>query len=366
MDEKRTILLTGTGTIGRELLLEFVRGTSHKVFVLMRGKGKRDARARANLLFEKLDLSGEEQSRVEILDGDAAEKDFALNAETIAQLTNELDFIVHTAAATSLTADEILCESVNVGGTKNALALAENCLKNGKLRRFVHLSTAFVVGANNDLHLIPENDLPDALNHFNFYEKSKYEAEKLVRENIKNGFPATIFRPAMVVGDTETGWTRDYNVIYPLVRILASGYIKVFPADPNGFVHLSPISFVVRAIAESLENDWTRGETFNLTANAPPTVADLFACESFFPANAARPQLCSPDEFDWNKCAARERELLESVEFCLPYFNSRLTFETANAARLVKLPKIDADYLNLLGRFAAESGYLRQAREAHS
>ena len=365
MNEKHTILLTGTGTIGRELLLEFVRGTANKIFVLMRDKGKRDAKARANLLFEKLELTQEETSRIEILRGDAAQKDFALDAEIIAKLTKELDFIVHTAAATSLTADEILCETANVGGTKNALSLAENCLKNGKLRCFVHLSTAFVAGAAEaDLHLIPENDLPDAPKHFNFYEKSKYEAEKLVWAQMKSGFPATIFRPAMVVGDTETGWTRDFNVIYPLVRILATGYIKSFPADSNGFVHLSPINFVVRAIAESLEKDWTRGACFNLTASSPPTVADLFACESFFPDGAARPQLCSPDKFDWQNCAARERELLESAAFCLPYFNSRLLFETANAARLVTLPKIDADYLNLLGRYAARSGYLRHQKSA--
>ncbi len=103
----------------------------------------------------------------------------------------------------------------------------------------------------------------------------------------------------------------------------------------------------MRAIAESLEEDWTKGKTLNLTANAPPTVADLFACESFFPKGSLRPRLCLPEEFDWNDCVARERELLESVEFCLPYFNSRLLFETANAVRLVKLPKIDADYLDL-------------------
>ena len=113
----------------------------------------------------------------------------------------------------------------------------------------------------------------------------------------------------MVVGDTETGWTRDFNVIYPLVRILASGYIKSFPADSNSFVHLSPINFVVRAIAKSLENDWTCGATFNLTATAPPTVADLFACESFFPDGAARPQICPPDVFDWQNCAGAGKRI---------------------------------------------------------
>ena len=167
MNEKRTILLTGTGTIGRELLLEFVRGTADKIFVLMRDKGKRDAQTRANLLFEKLELTSEETSRVEILRGDAAQENFALDVGTIAQLVRELDFIVHTAAVTSLIADEILCETVNVGGTKNAISLAESCLENGKLRRFVYLSTAFVAGASaTDLHLIPENDLPDAPEYF--------------------------------------------------------------------------------------------------------------------------------------------------------------------------------------------------------
>ena len=361
MRTKRAILLTGTGTIGRELLLAFTRGTAHQIFVLMRGKGKRDAAARANLLFEKLGLTTEETSRIRVLTGDAAEKDFALDGETIAELTGELDFIVHTAAATSLTADEFLCETVNVGGTKNALHLAESCRKNGRLRRFIHLSTAFVVGENSGAGA-SEDELPTAPQHLNFYEKSKYEAEKLVRTAMKHDLPAAVFRPAMVVGDTETGWTRDYNVIYPLVRILASGYISRFPADPDALVHLTPINFVVRAIAESLENDWTNGVTFNLTAPAPPTVADLFACESFFPKNAARPSLCEPQTFDWENCPARERELLESVAFCLPYFNSRRLFETKNAARFGELPKTDADYLNLLGRYAADSGYLRRAR----
>ncbi len=359
MRKNQTILLTGTGTIGGELLFALLRGTSNKVFVLMRGKGKQNFTERAALLFGKLDLNSDEISRIEILNGDVTKKDFALDAETIAKLTDELDFIIHTAATTSLTADEILCETVNVGGTRNALELAENCFKNGKLRRFVHLSTAFVAG-NDSLSEVPEDELPDSPRHLNFYEKSKYEAEKIVRSAIKENLPATIFRPSMVVGDTKTGWTRDFNVIYPLIRILSSGYIKHFPANPNGFVHLAPINFVVEAIKESLEQDWTIGKTFNLTSPAPVTVADLFACKSFFQTVGQQPKLDLPEKFDWQKCTARETELLESVAFCFPYFNSRHSFETANTAMLTDLPKTDGDYLNLLGNFALESGYLRK------
>ena len=362
MDKKsRTILLTGTGTIGGELLLALLRGTSNKVFVLMRGKGKFDFQKRAALLFEKLGLNNEEISRIKILNGDVSEKDFALSEETINKFVNQLDFIIHTAATTSLTADEFLCEKVNVGGTRNALELAEHCFKHGKLRRFIHLSTAFVAGDDSAVE-IPEDELPASPKHFNFYEKSKYKAEKLVRAAMADNLPATIFRPSMVVGDTKTGWTRDFNVIYPLIRILSSGYISRFPANPNGFIHLAPIDFVVGAIIESLEQDWTSGKTFNLTSPAPVTVAELFACKNFFQTEKQQPKLDLPEDFDPQKCTARENELLESVAFCLPYFNSRHSFETANTERLTELPKTDGDYLNLLGNFALESGYLRKVQ----
>ena len=351
--------MTGTGTIGGELLLALLRGTSNHIFVLLRGKGKSDFQKRADLLFEKLGLNVEEISRVEILNGDVTEKDFALSEETIIQLVTNLDFIIHTAATTSLTADEILCEKVNVGGTRHALELAKSCYNNGKLRRFIHLSTAFVAGDDSSGE-VPEDELPASPKHLNFYEKSKYKAEKLVRAAIAENLPATIFRPSMVVGDTKTGWTREFNVIYPLIRILSSGYISRFPANPNGFIHLAPIDFVVGAIIESLEQDWTNGKTFNLTSPAPVTVAELFACQNFFQTDKQQPKLDLPEEFNLQNCTAREAELLESVAFCFPYFNSRQTFETANTKRLTKMPKTDGDYLNLLGNFALESGYLRK------
>ena len=47
-----TILLTGSGTVGRELLLTFLRGTDATVTLLMRDRGRRTAASRAEALFE--------------------------------------------------------------------------------------------------------------------------------------------------------------------------------------------------------------------------------------------------------------------------------------------------------------------------
>ena len=173
------------------------------------------------------------------------------------------------------------------------------------------------------------------------------------------GLPVTIFRPSMVVGSTRDGATRDFNVIYPLLRIMSSGYVSRFPARADALVHIAPIDFVAGAILKAIDEDWTTGKTFHLTAPAPPRVSDLLDSREFFPFGTPRPTLVDANEFDMNGVTAREREVLESIAFSFPYFNSRLEFDTTNTARLVELPVTDAAFIDRLGRYALESGYLR-------
>src|SRR5262249_18624636 len=149
--------------------------------------------------------------------------------------------------------------------------------------------------------------------------------------------------------------------IYPLMRIMASGYVSRFPADPSARVHLAPLDFVVDAIVRAIDRPWTVGRTFHLTSADPPTVAQLFECDAFFPPGGRRPRLCPVAEFDASSCTPRERDLLESVSFCFPYFNSRLSFDTRNVRRLLPLPVTDSAYLTRLARYASDSGYLRLA-----
>lgn len=360
MRNAQNIFLTGTGTIGRELLLALLRNTANRISVLMRERGKRTVADRAARLFDELSLTATERARVTVLEGDVTVSDFNLGGSDLDRLIKTTDLCIHTAATTSLTADRALCESVNRTGTANALTLAARCLVGGRLKRFVHLSTAFVAGGGSD-GIAYEDELPISPAHLNHYEWSKYEAERLVRVAMRAGLPATIFRPSMVVGESETGRTRDFNVIYPLLRIMASGYVRRFPADPQACVNLAPIDFVVAAILRGIDEEWTNGLTFHLTTPQPPMVAELLDCEAFFPAGSSRPQLCSPQSFSLADCGSRERELLETVAFCFPYFNSRLRFDTRNTARLCALPNADAAYLRRLGNYAVASGYLRRA-----
>jgi thioester reductase-like protein len=361
MANAQNILLTGTGTIGSELLLSLVRQTPHRLLVLMRDKGRQRADERAARLFKRIGLSEADGARIEVLRGDVTQENLGLDGDTLAHLAETLDVILHTAAVTSLTLDRAWCDAVNRGGTANALTLAGHCMASGRLSRFVHFSTAFVAGCEAK-EIVREDALLDAPQHLNFYEWSKYEAERIVRVAMRAGLPVTIFRPSMVVGNESDGRTRDFNVIYPLLRLMSSGYVTRFPADAASFVHLAPIDFVARAVLRAMDEKWTIGKTFHLTAPAPPTVADLLSSTQFFPLGAPRPMLVDPDEFDLNALAPREREVLESVAFSFPYFNSRVQFDTTNTARLVELPVADAAFVDRLGRYAVESGYIRFAK----
>lgn len=355
----RRILLTGVGTIGRELLTPLLRGTPNHISVLIRDRRRQPARQRAEALFQELQLTPAERARVDVLQGDVTCAELGLGAEVCARLIEELDLIIHTAAATALTADRALCDAVNRVGTANVLVLAERCYVSGRLERFMHLSTAMIAGAES-VGVAREDDLPANPHHSNHYEWSKYEAERLVRAAMHAGLPVTVFRPSMVVGETETGRTRDFDVIYPLMRLMAAGFLTRFPADPSARIHLAPLDFVIDAIVCSLEAAWTVGRTFHLTSPDPPTVAQLFDCDAFFPTGARRPELCPSAVFDPSTCSARERDLLESVSFCIPYFNSRLSFETGNSRRLLPVPVTDAAYLTRLAQYATDSGYLQR------
>ena len=351
------VVLTGVGTVGREVLLALVRrGT--EVAVLMRSRGRRSAAQRADQLFDTLSLTALERARVTVLVGDIAQPECGLDQSAMTWLTERAVAVVHTAAVTSLVADRELCDSVNRGGTANVLLAAHEWHGRGRLERFVHVSTALAAGAAS-AGRVAEGELPARAEFANDYERSKNDGERLVRAAMQAGLPAAILRPSMVVGDTATGWTRDFNVIYPLIRAMASGYVGRFPADPSAPVHLAPIDFAVRAIVAALDVPWADGLTFNVTAPAPPTVGELFGCEAFFRLGIARPDLCPPETFDIEALPPRERDTLETLAFCFPYFNSRLSFETRNAQRLAGTPVTDAAYLERLGEFAVASGYLR-------
>ncbi len=126
-----------------------------------------------------------------------------------------------------------------------------------------------------------EDDLSRGQTFNNHYERTKYHAEVAVRDAMAAGLPATIYRPAIVVGDSRTGETQKYDGPYYVIRwILRQPRVAVVPVtgDPAlTRVNLVPRDYVVGAIDHLSSLPHSVGRTYQLADPEPLTVGELLS-----------------------------------------------------------------------------------------
>ena len=93
------------------------------------------------------------------------------------------------------------------------------------------------------------------------------------------GLPVTIYRPAIVVGDSRTGATQKYDGPYFMIRwLLRQPLVAVLPVvgKPSATrVNLVPRDFVVEAMAYLSGLDASAGKVYHLADPDPLTVSEL-------------------------------------------------------------------------------------------
>src|SRR4029077_2818113 len=104
--------------------------------------------------------------------------------------------IYHLAAAYELQASEEAHERAHVGGTAHVVALAQRVGA-----RIHHMSSIAVAGGKWKGKFTEEMFAEGQVLDHPYY-RTKYEAERLVRES---GVPFRIYRPGLVIGSSETG-----------------------------------------------------------------------------------------------------------------------------------------------------------------
>ena len=95
------------------------------------------------------------------------------------------------------------------------------------IREFLHISTAYVCGLREGLVLESELDVDQKFG--NVYEESKVAGEKLVRE-AQHLESFTVFRPAIIVGDTADGFSTTFHGFYTPLRLL-SAFADLIPHE---------------------------------------------------------------------------------------------------------------------------------------
>ncbi|HWU86988.1 MAG TPA: dephospho-CoA kinase, partial [Kofleriaceae bacterium] len=156
------------------------------------------------------------RERAEVLVGDVCDMDLGLSSTEYRALSKELTWIHHLAGIYFMGVDDETARRVNVGGTRTVLDLARDV---GRLERVVHWSTAMVSGDRHGRFY--EEDLEAGQRFLNAYERTKYEAEKLVRAAMRR-LPITVLRPGIIVGDTATGEIDKLDGPYYLMVLIAT------------------------------------------------------------------------------------------------------------------------------------------------
>ncbi len=210
--------------------------------------------------------------RIHLVEGDITRS--GLGIEDNGALLRETAEIYHLAAVYDLSVRRTVGMKVNVEGTRHMLDFAEDC---ANLRRFQYVSTCYVSGSYAGI--FRETDLCKGQKFNNFYEETKYLAEVDVQERMKEGLPATIYRPAIVVGDSRTGDTQKYDGPYFAIRwLLKQPGIAIMPVVGDATrcrLNLVPRDFVIGAITYLSGEEKAVGKVYQLADPNPLTIDEV-------------------------------------------------------------------------------------------
>src|SRR5438552_2708383 len=150
-----------------------------------------------------------------------------------------------TTKKLGVAADEESQVQVNIEGTRNAVEFAK-AIDAGHLH---HVSSIAAAGLYEGVFREDMFDEAEGLDHP--YFMTKHESEKIVRKDAK--LPWTVYRPAMVVGDSTTGEMDKIDGPYYFFKVIQRMRQILPPWMPSvglegGRVNIVPVDFVVAAL----------------------------------------------------------------------------------------------------------------------
>jgi len=377
----KVIFLTGaTGLVGSNLIPRMLKNDwSTKLILLVRGTSDAQAQERIDQILWAMsseidfDLA---KKRIQVVKGDITLNGLGLSESLYRRLAKEITHIIHSAATVQFQLPLECARLVNCEGTRNVVALAKLAQEKGRLERVAYVSTAYVCG--NREGKILEDELDSGQEFGNTYEQTKFESEKYV-QGLTNELPITVFRPSIIVGDSETGRTTAFNVLYLPLKLIYRGIITTLPGCRYTPLDVVPVDFVSDAISHIfLKNNNGIGKIYHVTAgedNATTTGEVVELAVDFFnqiSSNGRIPQVkFVPAELCRKVMPlvrSQTRRTLQAMEPYEPYLSGERIFDDTNTSTELKGTSITAPqfrtYYQTILRYSIETDWGKQLKQA--
>jgi len=350
------IFLTGANGFLGTVLLRDLLAKGHTVTALVRAKGGMDAQSRLretlldyDPLFPYDKVIG---GTLSIVEGNATQSKFGLDERSYLDHARRSDIILHNLACTALETDWNIYEEVNIGSARKAIEFAAHT----RHKALAYVSSAYVAGARTGMVL--ESEL-DPLGSFrSSYERSKAMAENEVRVAAYYGIVRTmIFRPSIIVGDSQNGWMCEEHHFFDFIRRLSWVHRLIHnragsdgPASDQQFRLLGnpkttknfiPVDHVAKLISMLVDTDAAWGKSFHLTHPEPVSLKALMKYVQEF---LCWPELSWCSREDVQDLSSLERRFARSTRIYERYFWQEPSFDQAQLRSVlgIRLPRPDA------------------------
>ena len=362
-------LLTGaTGLLGSYLLRDGLRA-GRRMVVLARPSKHESAKQRVETILARWEQElGRKLPRPVVLKGDLGQVDLDLDSPSMSWISQHCDSLIHNAASLTFQGSDRNGEpwQSNVGGTRRVLEL---CRVTG-IRKFHHVSTAYVCGLREGHILESELDVGQEMG--NDYERSKVEAEKVVRAADFLD-TTTFYRPSIIVGDSRTGYTPTFHGFYAPLKLAHAMVSKVvlgatggrslmaqlglFGPERKNFV---PVDWISAVMTHVLAHPEYHGKTYHLTSPHPTPVAEMTAVIQ----DAVERYSTLADPSDDFRCDGMwfEETFRAELDIYRSYWRDDPRFDQTNvnaAAPHLPCPAVDRTMLMRTARYAIRTNFGR-------
>jgi NAD(P)-dependent dehydrogenase (short-subunit alcohol dehydrogenase family) len=230
-----------TGFIGKRLVKTLLARRGATVHFLLRP----ESAGKVQGLLAYWGVDGGAKARATAVFGDLTTNRLGVSSEDVKKLKGKIDHVYHLAAVYDLSADEQSQVRANIEGTRNTVEFSK-AIDAGHLH---HVSSIAAAGLYEGVFREDMFDEAEGLEHP--YFMTKHESEKIVRKEAK--LPWTVYRPALVVGDSHTGEMDKIDGPYYFFKLIQRMRQLLPPWMPSiglegGRINIVPVDFVVAAL----------------------------------------------------------------------------------------------------------------------